>query len=72
VKVLSRITYKRNFELLEDGSSIRCQDVASKYGNRLDIAYYYKRKTRVLVILEIMEMTKARGRLFYHFLIQIV
>jgi glycosyltransferase involved in cell wall biosynthesis len=41
---LSRTTYKEIFEivLIEDGSTIRCQDVASKYGNRLDIAYYYK------------------------------
>ena len=41
---LSKTTYTELFEivLIEDGSTIRCQDVASKYGDRLDICYYYK------------------------------
>jgi len=41
---LSKTTYDEIFEivLIEDGSTIRCQDVAQKYGDRLDISYYYK------------------------------
>ena len=41
---LSKTTYTELFEivLIEDGSTTRCQDVASKYGDRLDICYYYK------------------------------
>jgi glycosyltransferase involved in cell wall biosynthesis len=41
---LSKTTYDQIFEivLVEDGSTLRCQDVASKYGNKLDISYYYK------------------------------
>ena len=41
---LAKSTYDEIFEivLIEDGSTIRCQDVAQKYGDRLDISYYYK------------------------------
>jgi glycosyltransferase involved in cell wall biosynthesis len=41
---LSKTTYDQIFEivLIEDGSTLRCQDVASKYGDKLDISYYYK------------------------------
>jgi len=41
---LTKSTYKEIFEivLIEDGSTIRCQDVAAKYGDKLDICYYYK------------------------------
>ncbi|PWA10594.1 glycosyltransferase [Flavobacterium laiguense] len=41
---LSKTTYDQIFEivLIEDGSTLRCQDVASKYGDELDISYYYK------------------------------
>jgi glycosyltransferase involved in cell wall biosynthesis len=41
---LAKSTYDQIFEivLVEDGSTIRCQDVAQKYGDRLDISYYYK------------------------------
>ncbi len=41
---LSKSTYDEIFEvvLIEDGSSIRCQEVAQKYGDRLDISYYFK------------------------------
>jgi glycosyltransferase involved in cell wall biosynthesis len=41
---LSKSTYEEIFEivLVEDGSTLRCQDVASKYGDKLDISYYYK------------------------------
>ena len=28
--------------IIEDGSTIRCQDVIQKYGDKLDISYYYK------------------------------
>src|SRR6187431_2950464 len=41
---LAKSTYNEIFEivLIEDGSTIRCQEVAKKYGDRLDISYYYK------------------------------
>jgi glycosyltransferase involved in cell wall biosynthesis len=41
---LSKTTYDQIFEivLVEDGSTLRCQDVAKKYGDKLDISYYYK------------------------------
>src|SRR6187431_15653 len=41
---LAKSTYEEIFEivLVEDGSTIRCQDVAQKYGDKLDISYYYK------------------------------
>jgi glycosyltransferase involved in cell wall biosynthesis len=41
---LAKSTYEEIFEivLVEDGSTIRCQDIAQKYGDRLDISYYYK------------------------------
>ncbi|WP_264563895.1 glycosyltransferase [Flavobacterium sp. N3904] len=41
---LSKTTYDEIFEivLVEDGSTIRCQEVAQKYGDKLDISYYYK------------------------------
>lgn len=41
---LSQSDYNEIFEIVivEDGSTVRCQDVAQKYGDRLDISYYYK------------------------------
>jgi glycosyltransferase involved in cell wall biosynthesis len=41
---LTKSTYNEIYEivLIEDGSTIRCQEVAAKYGNKLDISYYYK------------------------------
>lgn len=41
---LAKSTYDEVFEivLVEDGSTIRCQEVAKKYGDRLEISYYYK------------------------------
>jgi glycosyltransferase involved in cell wall biosynthesis len=44
---LTKSTYDEIFEivLIEDGSTIRCQDVAKKYGDRLEISYYYKENT---------------------------
>ena len=41
---LSQTDYNEIFEIVivEDGSTIRCQDVAQKYGDKLDISYYYK------------------------------
>jgi glycosyltransferase involved in cell wall biosynthesis len=41
---LSQTTYDEIFEivLIEDGSTIRCQEIAQKYGHKLDISYYYK------------------------------
>jgi glycosyltransferase involved in cell wall biosynthesis len=41
---LSQSDYNEIFEIVivEDGSTVRCQDVAHKYGDKLDISYYYK------------------------------
>ena len=41
---LSQSTYNDIFEivLIEDGSTLASKDVASKYGDRLDISYYFK------------------------------
>jgi glycosyltransferase involved in cell wall biosynthesis len=41
---LSRSDYNEIFEIVivEDGSTVRCQDIAQKYGDKLDISYYYK------------------------------
>ena len=41
---LSKSDYNEIFEIVivEDGSTVRCQDVAQKYGVKLDISYYYK------------------------------
>ncbi len=41
---LSQSDYNEIFEIVivEDGSTVRCQDVAQKYGDKLDISYYYK------------------------------
>jgi glycosyltransferase involved in cell wall biosynthesis len=41
---LTESDYNEIYEIviIEDGSTMRCQDVAEKYGNRLDISYYYK------------------------------
>ncbi|MFV5689814.1 glycosyltransferase [Flavobacterium sp. ZT3R25] len=41
---LSRSTYNEIFEIviIEDGSTVPCKDIAQKYGDRLDISYYYK------------------------------
>lgn len=41
---LSLSDYHEIFEIviIEDGSTIRCQDVIQKYGDKLDISYYYK------------------------------
>ena len=41
---LSQSTYTDIFEivLIEDGSTLASKDVASKYGDRLDISYYFK------------------------------
>ncbi|MFE3867183.1 glycosyltransferase [Flavobacterium sp. LS2P90] len=41
---LSQTDYNEIFEIVivEDGSTNRCQDVAQKYGDKLDISYSYK------------------------------
>lgn len=41
---LSKSDYKKDFEIVivEDGSSLKCEDVVHKYGGRLSISYYYK------------------------------
>ena len=41
---LCQTTYKEIFEivLVEDGSTLVCKDVARKYGDKLDISYYFK------------------------------
>ena len=37
-------SYKKNYEIVivEDGSTITCEEVVSKYSNTLDISYYFK------------------------------
>ncbi|WPR70898.1 glycosyltransferase [Flavobacterium sp. NG2] len=41
---LVQTTYKSPFEivLVEDGSTLRCEEVVSKFTNQLSISYYYK------------------------------
>ena len=41
---LSQLDYNQDFEtvIIEDGSSIRCEDVVMKYRGKLNISYYYK------------------------------
>ncbi|WP_367753351.1 glycosyltransferase family 2 protein [Flavobacterium sp. WC2430] len=41
---LSQTDYKEDFEivLVEDGSSLKCDDVLQKYSAKLSISYYYK------------------------------
>lgn len=41
---LTQSDYKEDFEIVivEDGSSIKCEEVVHQYDNRLSISYYYK------------------------------
>ncbi|WP_396187160.1 glycosyltransferase [Flavobacterium sp.] len=41
---LSKLDYNEDFEILliEDGSSIKCEDVVKNYSEKLNISYYYK------------------------------
>ena len=41
---LSKLDYKENFEIVivEDGSTIKCEDVVRDYGGKLNISYYFK------------------------------
>jgi glycosyltransferase involved in cell wall biosynthesis len=41
---LSQSNYKESFEIVivEDGSSLKCEDVVQKYEGKLSISYYYK------------------------------
>ncbi|NGY37105.1 glycosyltransferase [Flavobacterium sp. XN-5] len=41
---LSKSPYNEDFEvvIVEDGSSVKCEDVVKKYDSKLTIAYYYK------------------------------
>jgi glycosyltransferase involved in cell wall biosynthesis len=41
---LSQLDYKEDFEIVivEDGSSLRCDDVVRKYGGKLHLSYCYK------------------------------
>jgi glycosyltransferase involved in cell wall biosynthesis len=41
---LSQLDYNQDFEivLIEDGSSLRCEEVAVRYQDKLSISYYYK------------------------------
>jgi len=41
---LSQIDYKEDFEIVivEDGSTLRCEDVVKNYQDRLSISYYFK------------------------------
>ena len=65
---LSHTTYKDVFEivLIEDGSTLPCKDVASKYGDRLDISYYFKANSGPGDSRN-YGMTKARGDYFIIF-----
>ncbi len=65
---LSRTTYDKIFEivLIEDGSTLKCQEIAQKYGDRLDISYYYKENSGPGDSRN-YGMTKARGDYFIIF-----
>ncbi|MFV5684286.1 glycosyltransferase [Flavobacterium sp. GB2R13] len=65
---LSRSTYNEIFEIviIEDGSTLPCKDVAEKYGDRLDISYYYKENSGPGDSRN-YGMTKARGDYFIIF-----
>ncbi|MCI4443435.1 MAG: glycosyltransferase [Lentimicrobium sp.] len=41
---LSNLDYKEDFEIVivEDGSSIKCDDIVRDYGGKLNISYYFK------------------------------
>ena len=41
---LSKLDYNEDFEIviIEDGSSLKCDDIVREYGGRLNISYYYK------------------------------
>jgi glycosyltransferase involved in cell wall biosynthesis len=41
---LSKLDYNEKFEIVivEDGSSVKCEEVIHKYNNKLTISYYYK------------------------------
>jgi glycosyltransferase involved in cell wall biosynthesis len=41
---LSKLDYNKKFEIVivEDGSSVKCEEVIHKYNNKLTISYYYK------------------------------
>jgi glycosyltransferase involved in cell wall biosynthesis len=41
---LSKLDYEEDFEIVivEDGSSIKCDDVVRNYGGKLNISYYFK------------------------------
>jgi len=41
---LSKLDYKEDFEIVivEDGSTIKCDDVVRNYGGKLNISYYFK------------------------------
>ena len=41
---LSKLDYNQKFEIVivEDGSSVMCEEVIHKYNNKLTISYYYK------------------------------
>ena len=41
---LSKLGYNEKFEIVivEDGSSVKCEEVIHKYNNKLTVSYYYK------------------------------
>lgn len=65
---LSQTTYKEIFEivLVEDGSTLVCKDIVQKYGDRLDISYYYKENSGPGASRN-YGMQKARGDYFIIF-----
>lgn len=44
---LSKSEYKQDFEvvIIEDGSSIKCEDIVRKYESKLTISYFYKQNS---------------------------
>ena len=41
---LSKLDYNEKFEIVivEDGSSVKCEEVIQKYEDKLTVSYYYK------------------------------
>lgn len=65
---LSKVQYHDVFEvvIVEDGSTVRCQEVLEKYAHSLNISYYYKANSGPGDSRN-YGMTKARGNYFIIF-----
>jgi hypothetical protein len=64
---LSKSNYNEDFEvvIIEDGSSVKCEDIVRKYESKLTISYYYKDNSGPGDSRN-YEM-KSQRWLFYHF-----